>query len=125
MHLQPKGTTVGPLRNVARLTSGRVESLKARDHRYEINDPACAGLQLRVSDTGAKSWHWRFYWHGKRARLVLGVWPKTSLAAAHEKPEPARAPLPGGIAPRRAGITVAPRVKPDKPTADGPPGHSV
>ncbi|MFZ0009373.1 MAG: Arm DNA-binding domain-containing protein, partial [Steroidobacteraceae bacterium] len=116
---------MGPLKNVARLTSGRVESLKARDHRYEINDPACAGLQLRVSDTGAKSWHWRFYWHGKRARLVLGTWPKTSLANAHEKAEAARALLRRGIDPRRAGITVAPRVKPDKPTADGPPGHSV
>jgi integrase len=125
MQLQPKGTTVGPLRNVARLTSGRVESLKARDHRYEINDPACAGLQLRVSDTGAKSWHWRFYWHGKRARLVLGVWPKTSLAAAHEKAEAARALLRRGIDPRRAGLTVAPRVKPDKPIEGGPPGHSV
>src|SRR5215469_12798096 len=125
MPLQSKGTTVGPLRNVARLTSGRVESLKARDHRYEINDPACAGLQLRVSETAAKSWHWRFYWHGKRARLVLGVWPKTSLAQAHEKAEAARALLRRGIDPRRAGLTVTPRVKPDKPTEGGPPGHSV
>ena len=116
---------MGPLRNAARLTSGRVESLKPRDHRYEINDPSCAGLQLRVSDTGSKSWHWRFYWHGKRARLVLGVWPKTSLAGAHEKAEAARALLRRGIDPRRAGITVAPRVKPDKATPDGPPGHSV
>jgi integrase len=116
---------VGPLRNAARLTSGRVESLKPRDHRYEINDPACAGLQLRVADTGVKSWHWRFYWHGKRARLVLGVWPKTGLAEAHEKAEAARALLRRGIDPRRAGITVAPRVKSERPPAEGPPGHTV
>ncbi len=113
---------MGPLKNVARLTSGRVESLKPRDHRCEINDPACAGLQLRVSDTGAKSWRWRFYWHGKRARLVLGVWPKTSLAAAHEKAEAARALLRRGIDPRRGGLTVAPRKRPDKPTEGGPQG---
>ena len=50
-------------------------TLKARDHRYEISDPSCAALQLRVGDAGAKSWHWRFYWHGRRSRLVLGVWP--------------------------------------------------
>jgi integrase len=116
---------VGPLRYAARLTSGRVKSLKPRDHRYEINDPACAGLQLRVADTGVKSWHWRFYWHGKRARLVLGVWPKTSLAEAHERAEAARALLRRGIDPRRAGITAAPRVKAEKPAVEGPPGHSV
>jgi integrase len=120
-----KGTTVGPLKNAARLTSGRVESLKPRDHRYEINDPACAGLQLRVADTGVKSWHWRFYWHGKRARLVLGVWPKTSLADAHEKAHAARALLGRGIDPRRAGLTLASRVKPDRPAREGPSGYSV
>ena len=120
-----KGTTVGPLRNAARLTSGRVESLKSRDHRYEINDPACAGLQLRVADTGVKSWHWRFYWHGKRARLVLGVWPKTSLVEAHEKAEAARALLRRGIDPRRAGITIARRVKAERPASGGAPGHTV
>lgn len=68
-----------------------MESLKPRDRRYEINDPSCAGLQLRVAPTGVKSWHWRFYWHGSRARLVLGLWPRTSLAEAHEKAEAARA----------------------------------
>ena len=116
---------MGPLTSAARVTSGRVESLKPRDHRYEVNDPACAGLQLRVAETGVKSWHWRFYWHGKRARLVLGVWPKVSLAGAHEKAEAARALLRRGIDPRRAGITLASRVRPERSPTEGPPGHSV
>ena len=120
-----KGTTVGPLRNVAKLTSGRVKSLKSRDHRYEICDPSCAGLQLRVADTGVKSWHLRFYWRGKRARLVLGIWPDTSLAEAHEKASAARALLRRGIDPRRAGITLAQRVKSEKPPPSGTPGFSV
>src|SRR6516164_7805368 len=120
-----RGTTVGPLTSAARVTSGRVESLKPRDHRYEVNDPACAGLQLRVAETGVKSWHWRFYWHGKRARLVLGVWPKVSLAGAHEKAEAARALLRRGIEPRRAGITLASRVRPERSPTQGPPGYSV
>jgi len=123
--LHEKGTTVGPLKNAARLTKGRVESLKPRDHRYEINDPACAGLQLRVAPTGVKSWHWRFYWHGSRARLVLGLWPKTSLAEAHEKANAARGLLRSGIDPRRAGITSTSRVRPEAPPAEGPPQHSV
>src|SRR5580704_11598777 len=80
--LQTKGTTVGPPKEALRLTSTRLQALKPAAERYEIGDPSCAGLQLRVADTGVKSWHWRFYWHGKRARLVLGVWPKTSLADA-------------------------------------------
>ena len=116
---------MGPLRNAARLTSGRVESLKPRDHRYEVNDPSRAGLQLRVAETGVKSWHWRFYWHGKRARLVLGLWPKTSLAGAHEKAEAARALLRRGIDPRRAGITTASRVSPEPSSTTGPAQHSV
>jgi integrase len=116
---------MGPLKNAARLTSGRVESLKARDHRYEINDPACAGLQLRVADTGVKSWHWRFYWHGKRERLVLGVWPRTSLADAHERVNAARTLLRRGIDPRRSGLMPARRVKAYAPSSPGVAGHSV
>ena len=72
-----------------------------------------------------KSWHWRFYWHGSRARLVLGLWPKTSLAEAHEKTEAARGLLRRGIDPRRAGITSASRVRPEAAPAEGPPQHSV
>jgi integrase len=82
-------------------------------------------LQLRVADTGVKSWHWRFYWRGSRARLVLGVWPDTSIAEAHEKASAARALLRRGIDPRRAGITFAQRVKPEKPAVSGTPGFSV
>jgi integrase len=79
-----------------------VQSLKPRDHRYEV-----------------------FYWQGKRARLVLGVWPKVSLAEAHEKAEAARALLRRGIDPRRAGITLASRVRPERSPTEGPSGHSV
>ena len=121
----PKWTTMGPLRNVAKLTSGRVKSLKALDHRYEICDPSCAGLQLRVADTGVKSWHWRFHWRASRVRLVLGVWPDTSIAEAHEKVAAARALLRRGIDPRRAGITLAQRLRSEKPAASGTPGFSV
>jgi integrase len=116
---------VGPPRSVARLTSTLVEGLKSREHRYEINDPSCAGLQLRVADTGVKSWHWRYYWQGRRSRLVLGVWPEMGLADAHEKAEAARALLRRGIDPRRAGIALVPRVKPDRVGPGAPPGHSV
>ena len=110
---------------VVRLTNARVQALKPAAERYEVGDPSCAGLQLRVADTGVKSWHWRFYWHGKRARLVLGMWPKTSLAEAHERVNAARTLLHRGIDPRRSGLTPATRVKAEKPLSPGVAGHSV
>jgi hypothetical protein len=82
-------------------------------------------LQLRVADTGVKSWHWRFYWRGKRARLVLGVWPDTGVAQAHEKAAAARALLRRGIDPRRAGITLAQRLKSERSASNGSTGFSV
>jgi Arm DNA-binding domain len=81
-------------------------------------------LQLRVADTGVKSWHWRFYWRGKRARPVLGIWPDTSLGEAHEKASAARAFLRRGIDPRRAVITLAQRLKSEKPAPSGTPGFT-
>jgi integrase len=72
-----------------------------------------------------KSWHWRFYWRGSRARLVLGIWPDTSIAEAHEKAAAARALLRRGIDPRRAGITLAQRLKSEKPGRSGAPGFTV
>ena len=116
---------MGPPKEALRLTSTRVEALKPAAQRYEIGDPSCAGLQLRVADTGVKSWHWRFYWHGKRARLVLGIWPKTSLAEARERVNAARTLLHRGIDPRRSGLMPSTRVKAEKPPSPGIAGHSV
>ena len=118
-------TTVRPPKNAARLTSTRVESLKPTKERYEIGDTEVRGLQLRVAPTGVKSWHWRFYWQGKQVRLVLGTWPKTSLATAHEQAASARELLRKGIDPRRSGLTRAMRVKAEKPPSSGVAGHSV
>jgi hypothetical protein len=50
---------------------------------------------------------------------------KTSLVEAHEKAAAARALLRRGIDPRRAGITLASRVKSDKAASEGPTGHTV
>jgi integrase len=118
-------TTVRPPKTVARLTSTRVESLKPTNKRYEIGDTEVRGLQVRVAPTGVKSWHWRFYWQGKQVRLVLGTWPKVSLATAHEQAASARELLRKGIDPRRSGLTRAMRVKAEKPPSAGVAGHSV
>jgi integrase len=102
-----------------------VEALKPTTDRYEIGDSEVRGLQLRVAPTGAKSWHWRFYWQGKQVRLVLGTWPHMSVATAHEQAASARELLRKGIDPRRSGLTRATRVKAEKPPPPGVGGHSV
>ena len=122
---QQNVTTVRPLRAVARLTSTRVEALKPATERYEVGDTEVRGLQLRIAPTGAKSWHWRYYWKGKQVRLVLGTWPNVTLAAAHEQAAAARELLRKGIDPRRSGLTRATRVKAEKPPSPGVAGHSV
>ena len=83
-------------------------------------------IQLRIADTGVKSWHWRFLTGMASARdqcLAYGnlrpAWPDT------KKAEAARTLLRRGIDPRRAGITIARRVKAERPASSGPLGHSV
>jgi hypothetical protein len=39
---------------IPRLTRNRVEALKAHTRQYEVGDPACPGLQLRVAVAGLK-----------------------------------------------------------------------
>jgi integrase len=102
-----------------------VEALKARQEVYEVGDPACPGLQIRVAPNGTKSWHWRFSWNGKRVRLTMGTYPAMNLAEAHQQSEVARALLRRGIDPRRAGLTRAGRVRPETADFDAAPGHSV
>jgi len=84
----PSDRSVDPIR---RLTKSRVEALRARGEIYEVGDPACPGLQIRVALNGTKSWHWRFSWNGKRVRLTLGTYPAMNLAEAHQQSEVARA----------------------------------
>jgi hypothetical protein len=87
---------------VRRLTVSRIEGLEPEAARYELTDPAVAGLQLRVEPTGAKSWILRYYWRGRRVRLSLGTYPEVSQRGAHEAASRARKLLEDGIDPRRA-----------------------
>lgn len=106
------------------LTVQAIEKLQERTRAYEVGDAAARGLQLRVTPKGAKSWHWRFRWGKKQVRLVLGTYPKVGLREAHDKVTDARKALSGGIDPRRAGLVLAKRVKPER-GAPSSPAHSV
>lgn len=86
----------------SRLTSTKIEAAKPKAARYELNDPAVPGLQLRVEPSGRKSWLLRYYWQGRRVRLALGRWPQWTQAKAHEAAGEARRQIESGIDPRRA-----------------------
>lgn len=110
-----------------KLTATRIDALSPRPARYEVADPACAGLRLRIMPTGAKSWNLRFVWRGKRQRLSLGSWPDTTLRAAREAAAAARTLLARGIDPRTAERLPAPRRRAAAPApeAEPLPRHSI
>jgi len=57
------------------------------------------GLSLFVSANGAKAWHFRFSWGGKRERVSFGSYPALSLKGARDLRDEARAMLAKGINP--------------------------
>lgn len=67
-----------------------------------------AGLHLRVSDTGARSWIARLMVGNRRRDIGLGGYPDVTLSQARERAREARAKVREGIDPieaRRAALT--------------------
>ncbi|WP_371917729.1 Arm DNA-binding domain-containing protein, partial [Pseudomonas sp. FW306-02-F02-AB] len=67
---------------------------------YSLKD--MDGLHLFVSSKGAKSWHFRFNWLGKPARISLGMYPEISLKDARLARDQVRALVAKGADPRAA-----------------------
>ncbi len=94
-----------------RLTATSVTRLRSEAEPFDLTDPDCPGLQLHVAarladgSEGARSWQYRFRWHGKRVRCTLGQHPQTGIAAAHDLVRDARELLGKGIDPRKSGLT--------------------
>ena len=84
--------------------------------RTDYFDETIAGLALRVTEQGHRSWSYLFTSprDGKRARATIGTYPATSLAAARGKALEAKGHVEAGRDPRlvlagqaTAGMTVA------------------
>jgi integrase len=84
--------------------------------RTDYFDETVAGLALRVTEKGHRSWTYLFTSprDGKRARATIGTYPATSLAAARGKALEAKGHVEAGDDPRlvlagqaTAGMTVA------------------
>jgi len=98
---------------MAKLTDQAVKAAKPTEFARDITDGMVAGLSLRVTPSGHKSWALRVKWRGGRSRIDLGEYPATSLASARELALEARRLGGRGENPEHAvrppvsGVTVA------------------
>ena len=85
------------------------------DPQRDYFDGLCAGLSLRVTNAGKKTWAYTYTSprDGKRARVSLGTYPATALIDAREKWKTHRNSVESDLDPRdvaneqEAGLTIA------------------
>jgi integrase len=129
----PRNKRVPKAPRRARLTVTHIAALKSTREPFAVSDPDCRGLSLHVpaqladGSTGTKSWHWRFYWRGKRVKLTVGQYPEISQKDAHDRVTKARALLERGIDPRKTTLTQRHSAPAVTNGADGKPvePHSI
>ncbi|WP_433886693.1 tyrosine-type recombinase/integrase [Pseudomonas vranovensis] len=80
------------------LTDTAVRQAKPREKGYTLSDTL--GLSLYIAETGVKSWHFRFTWLGKQARISLGTYPEIGLKEARARRDEAREEVAQGVDPR-------------------------
>lgn len=105
-----KWTTGGPqgCDPLSKLTDSSLKSvIQKTSGTRDINDPACTGLQLRITPE-ARTWYFRYSWRGRRVRAMLGSYPSIGLAEARSKAFAGRDHLERGIDPRSAGMAPNP-----------------
>lgn len=73
---------------------------KPKDKAYTLSDSL--GLSLYIATSGIKSWHFRFTWLGKQARISFGTYPDTGLKEARARRDAAREDIAAGIDPRNS-----------------------
>lgn len=80
------------------LSEMAVRKANATGKAYALAD--YDGLSLFVAAKGGKSWHFRYYWAGKPARISLGTYPEVTLREARALRDEARALVVKGLNPR-------------------------
>lgn len=82
------------------LTDTAARQAKPKDKAYTLHD--ALGLSLFVAPSGIKSWHFRFTWLAKQARISFGTYPDTGLKEARARRDQAREDIAHGIDPRES-----------------------
>jgi integrase len=94
-----------------RFTDKAVASLRPNGKRYEVWDAQRAALGLRVGRSGKKSWQFVYHFEGRPRRLVLGQYPKISLADAGVVYAEAKRQLELGIDPGAIRVAERQRIR--------------
>ncbi|MBA4087298.1 MAG: integrase [Novosphingobium sp.] len=81
------------------LNAKAIEAFKPKVERYEVHDLLCPGFSLRVFPTGRKVFSLKYRYGLKQRRLVLGVYPRLTLAQARDKAIEALSMVDNGIDP--------------------------
>ena len=94
--------------NLHKLSATRVKS-ESKMGRYGDG----GGLYLNVTETGTKSWIFRYMKHGKASTLGIGAYPDTSLAEARELAAELRKQIRAGNNPaiERKAVAIAVRAE--------------
>ncbi|CRM04650.1 Putative prophage CPS-53 integrase [Pseudomonas sp. 28 E 9] len=82
------------------LTDTAARQAKPKEKAYTL--PDSLGLSLYVANSGIKSWHFRFTWLGKQARISFGTYPETGLKEARSRRDEAREDIARGVDPRQS-----------------------
>ena len=98
-----------PRRNSRYLTEPTIEKIRRppKGKRKEVSDSDAAGLVLRITDRGARSWCVYFRIKAatgqrKNRRITLGGYPAVGIAEARRQAREAREQAAGGADPRTA-----------------------
>jgi integrase len=81
------------------LTDTFLRALKApAKGRVEYADLSCRGLEFRITQSGARSWSYRYRAPitGKLSRATIGPYPEISLSAARDRADDLRRPVSTG-----------------------------
>lgn len=88
-----------------KFTDKSIKALKAKDKRYVLTEEGNYGagrLQVRVSETGAKTFRVQYHFEGKRKVIGLGAYPTVDLKKARAKHGQITNQLNDGIDPQTA-----------------------
>ncbi len=98
-----------PRRNSRYLTEPTIEKIRKppKGQRTEVSDSDAAGLALRITDKGARSWCVYFRLTDaagarKNQRMTLGGYPAIGIAEARRQAREARDQAAAGVDPRKA-----------------------
>src|SRR5512139_1171385 len=72
------------MRLTERSISSTKPALPAGKDEYIFFDSDTPGFGLRVRKSGARSWVFQYWMHGKARRMTLGAWPKVTASQARD-----------------------------------------